>query len=143
MSVVHSPTALCGFWRGSATSLCKCAYAQALPCCIPVQKVPQTTQSLGLTLSQSLAHQQQPHTGCLEQPGLQRRSDGHLSVLGWEGAARSPGEKGTESPNHSRELGRSPFVFQGAANSCWSQDLLVRQEEPWGDDLNVYVYRNV
>lgn len=56
-----------------------------------------------------------------------------------------PGALGrcTESPNHSSQLRRSPFVFQGAANSCWSQDLLVRQEEPWGDDLNVYVYRNV
>lgn len=48
-----------------------------------------------------------------------------------------------ESLNHSSQLGRSPFVFQGAANSCWSQDLLVRQEGPWGDDLNVCVYRNV
>lgn len=49
------------------------------------------------------------------------------------------------APDCSGQLGKTliPFVFQGAGNSRWSQDLLVREEEPQGADLDVYVYRNV
>ena len=69
------------------------------------------------------------HDGRLDGQGASR-------VL-WGGARRAP------TAAVSLEEALIPFVFQGAANSRWSQVLLVRQEEPWGDDLNVYVYRNV
>lgn len=77
-----------------------------------------------------------------EVTGVSVAHDGRLHGRGasqvlWGGARRAP------MAAVSLEEALIPFVFQGAANSHWSQDLLVRQEEPWGDDLNVYVYRNV
>lgn len=51
----------------------------------------------------------------------------------WGGAWRAPTASGI------LEAALIPFVFQGAANIHWSQDLLVRQEESQGDDLNVYI----
>lgn len=66
---------------------------------------------------------------------------------GWLSGLSKPGALGrrTEGPPAAGSLEEAliPFVFQGAANSCWSQDLLERQEEHWGDDLNGYVYRSV
>lgn len=77
-----------------------------------------------------------------EVTGVSVARDGRLRGRGagqvlWGGARRAP----TAAVGLERAL--TPFVFQGAANSRWSQDLLVRQEEPWEDELNVYVYRNV
>lgn len=62
---------------------------------------------------------------------------GGASRVPWGDARRSLTTTG------SLDAALVPFVLQGAANSRWSQDLLVRQEKPQGDDLNVCVYRNV
>lgn len=74
--------------------------------------------------------------GCLGDPWWEVRGRGASWVL-WGGARRALTTTG------SLDEVLIPFVLQGAANSRWSQDLLVRQEKPWGDDLNVCVYRNV
>lgn len=60
-----------------------------------------------------------------------------------EQTQRSVQSSGPPTAAVSLEEALIPFVFHGAANSRWSQDLLVRKEEPQGDDLDVYVYRNV